>query len=127
MKEDFAVLLRRRMKEFSVSADHLAFAVGVNRNSVFNWLKGETEPFSRTKSDILRFFATREKPDGETSWNSHPHEKLVTELLNNSIPAGLRIELVGLPGLLKTKLLDDLHFQLDNVVERNHLYFRDLA
>jgi hypothetical protein len=122
MNHTFGESLIHQMTETRVTAGHLAWAMDVSVRAVRHWRNGH-EPSSDKKQEIIDFFAARL----EGVYPSHPHRQFLLRL-EQEVSSGNRIEIVGLPGMLKTRLLEDLDRRLNSDgAPRTHFFFRDLA
>jgi hypothetical protein len=122
MDHTFGASLIRQMTETRVTAGHLAWAMNVSVRAVRHWRNGH-EPSSDKKQEITDFLAARL----EGFYPSHPHREFLPRL-EQEVSSGSRIEIIGLPGMLKTRLLEDLDRRLkSDGTQRTHFFFRDLA
>lgn len=117
--------LRTQMRELNLSARQLATGIGVKKRQVFNLISGKSRLTPERKTLIDRFLATKRKYNNEISIDSNPHAELL-ETLTEASESCMKYEVVGMPGMLKTLVLDELNNRLNDKQE-NYLYFRDLG
>jgi DNA-binding XRE family transcriptional regulator len=101
--------LKRQMDAAKLTNKALAQVVEVTPRTIKNWKAGEGGPKDHQRRSIEDLLS---RLPGLHS-KSHPHRFLFNRL-RQAVSAGIKYEVVGLPGMLKSKVLQELRSSLSD-------------